>query len=284
MEKTSLILEGGALRGVYTSAVLDVFMDKNLYIPNIYSVSAGSTNALSYMSKQKGRNAKINIEYVNDSRYLSMKNLVTERSIFGFDFIFNDIADKLVPFDYDTFNSSNQKLIAVATNCETGNGIYFDKYNCNNIVLACRASCSMPFLAPIIHVNNIPCLDGGIADAIPIRKSIKDGNTKNVLILTRHKGYRKKENEINMKLAYKFYSHYPNLIKTLKVKSKLYNKTADYIDKLEESGKIFVIRPKNPITISRTEKDTKKLKRLYMIGYTEALERYDDLIKYLKAN
>lgn len=282
MVNAGLVLEGGALRGVYTSAILDVFLDKKLYFKDVYSVSAGTTNALSYISKQKGRNIKINLNYVKDSRYLSLRNYIKDRSIFGFDFIFDEIANKLVPFDYTEFENSNQRLIAVATNCDTGKGIYFDKYNCNNVFLACRASCSMPYLAPIVHVNNTPCLDGGIADAIPIKKSIEEGNTKNVLILTRHKGYRKKTTDTHKRLAKSVYSHYPNLVKALIRKSQNYNRTADYIDKLEEEGKIFVIRPKNPITISRTEKDTKKLRALYMQGYAEALEQYSDLIDYLQ--
>lgn len=282
MVNAGLVLEGGALRGVYTSAILDVFLDKKLYFKDVYSVSAGTTNALSYISKQKGRNIKINLNYVKDSRYLSLRNYIKDRSIFGFDFIFDEIANKLVPFDYTEFENSNQRLIAVATNCDTGKGIYFDKYNCNNVFLACRASCSMPYLAPIVYVNNTPCLDGGIADAIPIKKSIEEGNTKNVLILTRHKGYRKKTTDTQKRLAKSVYSHYPNLVKALIRKSQNYNRTADYIDKLEEEGKIFVIRPKNPITISRTEKDTKKLRALYMQGYEEALEQYSDLIDYLQ--
>lgn len=282
MVNAGLILEGGALRGVFTAGVLDVFMDKNLYFSDVFAVSAGSTNALSYISQQKGRNVSINVNYVNDSRYLSMMNFVKDRSIFGFDFIFEDIAQKLEPFDYNTFYNSGQRLVAVASNCRTGKGEYFDKYNCNDMFLACRASCSMPYLAPIIHVNNIPCLDGGIADAIPIRKSISDGNTKNVVILTRHKGYRKKTHSKTTRIIQKAYSNYPNLVKTLIKKSSKYNETLDYIEKLEERGEIFVIRPQEPVTISRTEKDTDKLKSLYFKGYTQTLEIYDDIIKYLQ--
>lgn len=281
MIKSGLILEGGALRGVFTAGVLDLFMDKNLELSDIFAVSAGTTNALSYISKQKGRTIKINVNYVNDSRYLGMINFVKDRSIFGFDFIFHDIAENLEPFDFDTFNNSQQRLIAVASNCNTGKAEYFDKNNCNSMFLACRASCSMPFLAPIIHVNNIPCLDGGISDAIPICRAIEEGCKKNVIILTRHKGYRKKISSKNKKIIESAYKHYPKLVKTLITKNIRYNSNLDYIDMLEEQKKIFVIRPKEPITISRTEKDTNKLKKLYMKGYLQALEQYNELMEYL---
>lgn len=282
MVKSGLILEGGALRGVFTSGVLDFFMEKNLELSDIFAVSAGTTNALSYISKQKGRTIKINVNYVNDSRYLSMMNYLKDRSIFGFDFIFHDIAENLEPFDFDAFNNSQQRLIAVASNCDTGKAEYFDKNNCNSMLLACRASCSMPFLAPIIHVNNIPCLDGGICDAIPVCRSIEEGNTKNVVILTRHKGYRKKTSSKTKKIIESAYKHYPKLIKALLTKNIRYNSNLDYIDMLEEQKKIFVIRPQEPITISRTEKDINKLKKLYIKGYIQALGQYNELIKYLE--
>ncbi len=282
MIKAGLVLEGGALRGVFTAGVLDVFMDKNLYLSDVFAVSAGTTNALSYISKQKGRNARININYVNDDRYLSFKNYIKYKSVFGFDFIFNDIAKKLEPFDFDTFNNSKQKLVAVATNCNTGVAEYFDKYNCSDMLLACRASCSMPYLAPIIHVNNIPCLDGGISDAVPIYRALQEGNTKNILILTRHKGYRKKISNQTDSLIRKTYYIYPNLAKALIIKNKIYNETMDYIDKLEEERKIFVIRPQEPVTISRTEKNITKLKSLYMKGYKYGLEIYNDIMNYLR--
>ncbi len=281
MVEAGLILEGGALRGVYTSAILDVFINKGLVFSDVFAVSAGSTNGLSYISKQKGRNINVNIKYVNDKRYLSVRNFLENRSIFGFDFIFHEIAERLEPFDFDTFNNSQQRLVAVASNCKTGEAVYFDKYNCNDLYLACIASCSMPYLAPIIHVNNIPCLDGGISDAIPIRKSIEEGNEKNVLILTRHKDYRKKTNKEQIRLAKKLYRYYPNLIKALITKADRYNETLEYIDKLEKEKKVYVLRPKEPVTISRTEKDINKLKTLYMQGYFQAIEEYNNIIDYL---
>lgn len=281
MVEAGLILEGGALRGVYTSAILDVFLDKGLHFSDVFAVSAGSTNALSYISKQKGRNVNINVKYVNDKRYLSLRNFLKDRSIFGFDFIFHDIAEKLEPFDFNAFDNSGQRLIAVASNCKTGEGVYFDKYNCNDLYLACIASCSMPYLAPIVHVNNIPCLDGGISDAIPIRKSIEEGNKKNVLILTRHKDYRKKTSKEQIRIAKRLYRYYPNLVKALITKSDRYNETLEYISRLEKEEKIYVIRPKKPVTISRTEKNIDKLKSLYIQGYIQALEEYDKVLEYL---
>lgn len=282
MIKAGLVLEGGGLRGVFTAGVLDVFMDKDLYFSDIFAVSAGSTNALSYLSKQKGRTLKVNVGYVRDRRYLSMGNYLKERSIFGFDFIFNDIANTLEPFDYDTYNHSTQRLVAVASNCKTGKAEYFDRENCNDMFLACRASCSMPYVAPIVHVNNIPCLDGGVSDAIPIAKSIQEGNTKNVIILTRDKTYRKLTSAKTNFIIERTYRHYPNLVKALIEKSDRYNKTLQYIEQLEQQKKVFVIRPEEPVAISRTEKDTEKLKSLYMKGYMQALNKYDELIKYLQ--
>lgn len=283
MVKAGLVLEGGALRGVFTAGVLDAFMDRDLYFSDVFAVSAGSTNALSYISKQKGRTLNVNVGYVRDRRYLSMANYIKDRSIFGFDFIFNDIANTLEPFDYDTYNHSTQRLVAVASNCKTGQAEYFDKENCDDMFLACRASCSMPYVAPIIHVNNIPCLDGGVADAIPIAKSIEDGNTKNVIILTRDKTYRKQTSMKTRFIIERTYRFYPNLVKALLDKSERYNETLEYIEKLEAQHKVFVIRPEQPVMISRTEKDTDKLKSLYIKGYTQALNMYDELMNYLQS-
>ncbi len=282
MVRAGLILEGGALRGVYTSGVLDAFMEKNLYFSDVYAVSAGGTNALSYISKQKGRTIDININYVNDKRYLGVENYLRDKSLFGFDFIFDDIANNLVPFDYETYEKSEQRLVLTATNCNTGEAEYFEKSNCNNMFLASRASASMPYFAPIVYVNNIPCLDGGISDAIPVKKAFEDGLEKVVVVTTRDINYRKKVSNKMKDLVNHTYKYYPKFRESLIARAKKYNETVEEIIKLEKEGKILVIRPMEEVKVSRIEKDISKLKKLYMKGYSQTIEEFERIIEYLE--
>lgn len=282
MIKAGLVLEGGALRGVFTSGVLDAFMEKDIYFSDIYAVSAGGTNALSYVSKQKGRTIDININYVNDKRYLGVGNYLKDKSLFGFDFIFDDIANNLIPFDYKTYENSQQRLVLVATNCNTGKAEYFEKSNCSDMFLASRASASMPYFAPIVHVNNIPCLDGGMADAIPVEKALKDGCEKVVAVLTRDINYRKKVSDKFENFVNHTYKYYPKLKEALITRSQRYNQTIEEILKLEKEGKIFVIRPYEEVTVSRVEKDISKLKNLYMKGYCQTIEKYEKMMEYIE--
>lgn len=278
MDKVGLILEGGGMRGLYTAGILDYFIEKNFYAPYVIGVSMGACNATSYVSKQKNRNKAVTIDYVNDSRYLGFKNIFKCKSLLGIDFIYNELPNKLEPFDFKTFYESNQKLVVVATNCETGKAVYFDKDE--NILTTVKASSSLPFISPIVKYNDMELLDGGIADSIPIEKSIKDGNIKNIVILTRPKGYRKEPFK-RRRLLKRFYSSHTNLIKAIEGRYKAYNMTLDYIETLEKENKVFIIRPENKINVKRIEKNKEKLEALYEIGYKDAEKQYDKMMNWI---
>ncbi len=281
MEKVGLVLEGGGMRGVYTSGILDFFMDKKLYFPYVIGVSMGACNAASYISKQRGRNKVININYVNDRRYLSYRSLIRKKGLFGMDFIFEEIPNNLEIFDFNTFASAKEKFVIGATDCNSGKPVYFEKNQCNdNVLQVIRASSSLPLLNHIVNYRDFELLDGGISDPIPIKKSIKDGNSKNVIILTRNRGYVKKPFKLKLLLKI-MYPKYAGLINALINRYKIYNETIEYIEKLEKEEKVFVIRPSEMLQVSRIERDKNKLTYLYDQGYKEANKSYDKLQKWI---
>lgn len=282
LEKAGLILEGGGMRGVYTTGVLDFFMDKSLYFSYVIGVSMGACNGASYISKQRGRTKAATIDYVNDPRYLSYRNLLKYKSIFGMDFIFEEIPTKIIPFDFETFFNYEGDFVIGTTNCITGEEVYFSKsdYTDKNVLNIIKASSSLPFVAKPLNINNHILMDGGLADPIPIKKSIKHGNKKNVLILTREPDYLKKPYKFKW-ITSKKYPKYKGLCDALINRSSLYNETMQYISELEKSGEVFVIRPKTPPIVKRIEKDKAKMNALYLEGYKDAENSYDKLMKYL---
>ncbi|NMM65422.1 patatin family protein [Clostridium sp. P21] len=281
MENLGLVLEGGGMRGVYTAGILDFFMDKDLYFSYVIGVSMGACNAASYVSKQRGRNKIIDINYVNDKRYLSYRRLLLKKELFGMDFIFEEIPNSLEIFDFDTFYNAKERFVIGVTDCNSGKPLYFEKNQCkDNVLKVIRASSSLPLLNSIVNYENLQLLDGGISDPIPIKKSIEDGNSKNVIILTRNRGYIKKP--FKLKLLLKFiYPKYKGLINALINRYKIYNETIKYIEKLEKEGKVFVIRPKETLEVRRVERDKKKLTCLYDQGYEEGKRCYDELQNWM---
>lgn len=276
-----LVLEGGGMRGVYTAGVLDFFLDKDIEFDNVYGVSAGAANACSYISKQRGRALRVDVDYLEDKNYASIYSLVKTGDFFGAKMCYDTIPNKLNPFDYDTYNSFQGNFYATVTNCKTGKAEYKKVKDLKKDIVFVRASCSLPLMAREVSIGDIPYLDGGVSDSIPILKARKDGNKKNVIILTRDKTYRKKKNELLFLLSIR-YKKYPEFVKTMARRHIVYNKTLKYIDKLEDAGKAFVIRPKRPVSIGRLEKDKDKLLALYNEGYEDAKENYEKLKEYLE--
>lgn len=263
---TALILEGGGLRGVFTCGVLDCFMDHGIRFPFTVGVSAGACNGLSYMSGQRGRARKSNIDLMDEHHYVGFKYLLTQKCIMDFKLLFEDFPEKIIPYDYDAYFSNPDRFVMVTTNCLTGEAEYFEeKKSSQRVMDIVRASSSLPFVSPITYVDGIPMLDGGIVDSIPIEYAISQGYDKSVVILTRNKGYRKKKS--SMPLAKVVYKQYPNLQKALQQRNASYNKTMELIERLEDEEKILVIRPVKPIEVGRMEKDTDKLRTLYQEGY-----------------
>lgn len=281
MIEAGLVVEGGGMRGVYTAGVLDYFMEKNLYFDDCYGVSAGACHISSYVSKQIGRSIKVTLDYINDKRYCSVNSLIKTGDMFGVEMLYDLIPNKLELYDYDTFNKFKGNFYSVVTNCKTGKAEYMKIKDMKKDIIAVRASSSLPLLSRIVEINGKEYLDGGITDSIPIKKSIKDGHKKNVVILTRDKTYRKSKPKFLsfFKLKYK---KYPNLVKAIENRYKMYNETLDFLEEEKAKNEVFIIQPKLPVKISRIEKDKDKLKELYDQGYEDAKELYEDLMKFLE--
>ncbi|MBQ8049126.1 MAG: patatin family protein [Bacteroidales bacterium] len=263
---TALVLEGGGLRGVFTCGVLDCFMDHGIRFPFTIGVSAGACNGLSYMSGQRGRAKASNIDLMDEHHYIGFRYLLTQRCIMDFKLLFEDFPERIIPYDYDAYFANPDRFVMVTTNCLTGKAEYFEEKSSSKRVMdIVRASSSLPFVSPVAYVDGVPMLDGGIADSIPVEFAMSQGYEKLVVILTRNKGYRKKDSR--MPAAKVFYHKYPSLQKALSERNAVYNRTMDLIERLEEEGRITVIRPLKPIEVSRMEKDTSKLIALYQEGY-----------------
>lgn len=280
MKNVGLVLEGGGMRGLYTCGVLEYFMENDLYFHYVIGVSAGACNAVSYISRQQRRNEKVIIGFVKDWRYMSLRNLILSKSYFGMDFIFDEIPNKHVFFDFETFYKSPGVFLVGATDCRSGQPMYLNKNDLGEQFQALRASASLPMLSPIVSYKGYELLDGGISDSIPIKKSIKDGNTKNIIVLTRNKGYKKRPGKFNALLKLK-YRNYPQLIETMLNRYKNYNETLDYIDHLEKEGKAVVIRPSKELEVGRLEKDPQKLHRLLQQGYEDTKRSYERIREFV---
>lgn len=265
-EDTALVLEGGGLRGVFTCGVLDCFMDHGVRFPFIVGTSAGACNGLSYMSGQRGRARCSNIDLMDKYHYVGFKYLLTQGCIMDYKLLFEDFPEKIIPYDYDAYFSNPTRFVMVTTNCLTGKAEYLEeKSSADRVMSIVRASSSLPFVTKITYVDGVPMLDGGIVDSIPVKYALEQGYEDIMVVLTRNKGYRKKEGK--MRAAKAFYRKYPDLQKALYERNAVYNQTMDMIERLEEQGKITVIRPLKPVEVGRVEKDTAKLAALYDEGY-----------------
>lgn len=263
---TGLVLEGGGMRGVFTSGVLDAFMKYNLYFRYVVAVSAGACNGMSYISKQPRRARLSNIDMLTQYNYIGWRHLIKHGCIFNQELLYDKFPNEYIPYDFDTYFASRSVFEMVTTNCLTGRPEYLtekqDKQRALNIV---RASSSLPYVSNVVMVDNIPMLDGGIIDSIPIMRAIETGHHKNVVILTRNKGYRSTEKD--RKIPKFIYKKYPRLRVALSKRVAAYNEQLDLVDSLEAAGQIVCIRPKQPLEVGRIEKDIAKLERLYEEGF-----------------
>ena len=276
MFDAGLVLEGGGMRGIYTAGALDCLIENNIYFRDIFAVSAGACHACSYVSKQKGRAYKANITYLGDKRYASFRNLLKEGNYFAENFVYHEIPDSLIPLDTDEMKNSGMNFYAAVTNCRTGEAEYLLVEDYDTGAEIVRASSALPYLSKEISLGDDLYLDGGISDAIPILHSIKSGNEKNLIILTRDKEYIKPKSRASAlnKIRYR---KYPKLTEAMNSKHSEYNNTLSLIRVLEASGRAAVIRPKSPPEVSRLEKNTNKLKNLYEQGYKDASEKLTEI-------
>ncbi|UII54433.1 patatin family protein [Cytobacillus spongiae] len=270
LNDTGLVLEGGGMRGVYTAGVLEYLLEQDIVFPYVIGVSAGACNAASYLSKQKGRNKIVNIDYVTDHRYISWRNFFKTRQFFGMDFIFNEIPHVLVPYHYEEFFQSSSEFVIGTTDCHTGEPVYFgrEEYG-QDMLTVLKASSSLPFIAPEIEFNGRTLLDGGISDPVPIRQAQDAGYKRNVVVLTRNQGYMKKPARLSFLLKRK-YPHYTGLQKALLNRYETYNQTTAYLEEEEQRGNVILIRPEQPLEVGRMERNPIKLEKLYIQGYKDA--------------
>ena len=277
-----MILEGGGQRGIFTSGVLDYLMEKKLEVPYVIGVSAGACNAVDYVSGQILRTKECMLDAQLDYELYGVKTMVKTKYFMNMDLIFDQFPNHDYPFDFKAYVKSPTRCLLTVTNCLTGRAEFIEEYkDRERMMAACRASSSLPFASPMVEVDGVPMMDGGIADSVPIKKAIADGFDHNIVILTRRKGYYKKEgNSSTVRLAKLYYHKYPNLAKALMQRGHVYNREMDLIDRLEKQGKVFVIRPEMPC-VSRTEKDLEKLEDFYWHGYEEAEKNYAKLKEWI---
>ena len=265
-ESTGLVLEGGGMRGVFTCGVLDYFMDHDIRFSYTIGVSAGACNGLSHASRQRGRARYSNIDLLEKYNYIGLKYLLKKRNILDFDLLFNEFPEHILPYDYETYFASPERFVMVTTNCITGEANYFEeKKDSRRVIDIVRASSSLPFVCPITYVDGVPMLDGGIVDSIPLQRAIKDGCTRNVVVLTRNQGYRKNSKDIRIPSF--VYRKYPRLREALSRRCAVYNEQLEMVERMEDEGQIIVIRPLKPVAVNRIEKDVQKLTEFYQEGY-----------------
>ena len=282
--KIGLILEGGAMRGMYTCGVIDTFLDENIKVDGIIGVSAGALFGINYCSKQKGRVLRYNKKYIKNKDYMGLKSLIKTGNIVNKDFAFNKIPFELDIFDEETFQKSKTDFYATITNIETGKAEYVKIEDTKKQMEVFRATGAMPFVSKIVEIDKKKYLDGALADSIPITKAKELGYDKLIVVLTRPKDYQKKKQPAFLaKLKYK---KYPNLVNAINTRYLKYNDTLKKIAELEEKNEIIVIRPSKKIKIKRIEKDTNKLQEMYDLGISDCKEMLPKIKKYIekKAN
>ena len=277
--KIGLVLEGGAMRGMFTAGVLDVFLDENIHIDGAVTVSAGALFGINYPAKQRGRVLRYNLNYLNDKRYMGLHSLLTTGNIVNRDFAFYELPFTLDPFDQATFVQSQIDFWVTLTNVETGEAEYVKITDAFAQMEVLRATSAMPLVSKIVEIDGKKYLDGGIADSIPLRKYIDLGYDKIIVVLTRPLDYRKKPS--STALFKWFYRKYPKLIERWQNRYAEYNQSVEQVIKLQEQQKIFVIRPSQTLAISRLEKDPNKVKAMYELGVHDAKQLISALKDFL---
>lgn len=275
--------EGGANRTVFSCGVIDALIKNRITADYIIGTSAGIAYGLTYASGQYGRNYKIVKNYISDKRYQGTRHLMNphNRSYYNLDFVFGEIPNKLVPFDYEEYRNFKGHTVATVTNIETGKSEYLEVPRDDRKFMYLRASCSMPLLFPIVEINGKKYLDGGMSDAIPYEQAMRYGCDKNIVVLTRERNYRKKSEHISGLVGLR-YREYPEFVKIARKRPDNYNKCIEKLSEFEKQGKVFVIAPETTMNVSRTESNTRKLTALYKHGYSEAMKAMPELLKYLE--
>ena len=280
--RTGLVLEGGALRAIFSSGVCDGLLEGGVMADYVIGVSAGIAYGVSYVSKQPRRNLEVVTRFAPDRRYMGLRNLTDRhnRSYFGLEFGFSTIPNELVPFDYDAFAAFPGEVEAVVTNLNTGKADYLPVPRRDRESIVLQASCAMPLLFPIFEIGGQPYLDGGIGDAIPWRRAL-DKCDRVIVVLTRPRGYRRRPDKV-MKLIRGRYRDYPAFVEAMEHRAEVYNRDRAQLFQAEREGRLVVIAPQSTLGVSRTERDTEKLRLLWAAGYQTAIDRLEEIRDYLR--
>lgn len=280
--KTGLVLEGGALRAIFSSGVCDALLDGNIMTDYVIGVSAGIAYGVSYVSKQSRRNLEVVTRYAPDKRYMGMNNLVdkSNRSYFGLKFAYDTIPNELIPFDYDTFAAYPGEVEAVVTNLNTGKADYLPVPRHDKESRLLQATCAMPLLFPIYRINGQPYLDGGAADSIPWQRALEQGCERVLVVLTRPRSYQRKPDQM-IRLIRKQYKQYPKFVRAMETRAERYNQNRKQLFEMEREGKLMVIAPQSTLGVGRIERDTEKLRLLWAEGYQMTVDRMDEIRAYL---
>lgn len=280
--KTAIILEGGSFRGQFTAGVLDVLMEHNVQPDVCYGVSAGILNGLSYKSHQIGRSNRVNLAFCNDERYMGAKSFARSGSFIGYDFMLNDVQDRLDPFDNDAYLKNPMPLVAVATDIVFGTAAYLEVKNAVLDIDVVRATTSLPLMTQPVEIDGHLYLDGGVADSVPIEHVLEDaGYDRAVVVLTQHRAYKKGPYEM-MAAARARYGEYPYLLDAIESRHERYNEQREHIWSYEKEGRALVLTPPRPVEVGHIEHDTAKLLDLYIQGRQEAARRLDEIVSFLK--
>jgi predicted patatin/cPLA2 family phospholipase len=277
--KTTLILEGGAMRGLYSAGAIDVFMQNNIKVDVIYGVSAGALFGLNYKSRQIGRALRYNLKYAHEKNYMGLYSLITTGDIMNKDFCFNKLVYELDKLDFETYKNTPVDFYAVVTNLQTGKSEYIKIDDAQKDMEYFRASGSMPFVSKPVEINGNYYLDGAMSDAVPLKKVLETTSEKIIVILTRPSGYRKKNSHLPYNL---FYGKFPNFVETANNSYKKYNETMDLIEKYESENKIIVLRPSELVRMQRVEKNKKKLQKIYDLGVSDCIKKLDIIKEYIE--
>ena len=283
-EKIGLILEGGGMRGAYTGGVLEAFMEKNIKFPYVIGVSAGANNGANFVAEQKKRSKEIFTKYSVHKNFAGFKHWLKRDSYFNMDFLYDDLPNNLLPFDYDTFKDQDTIFKVCATNATSGQAEYFKKSDYSNedfMTKVLKASSSLPVISKPVSINGELYFDGGVTDSIPLEKSLEDGNIYNVIVLTRNSDYRKKEQLLGV-YSRNYLKEYPKTLDALEKRHVRYNITLEKIKKLEEEGFVFVFRPIEEVKVGRLEKDPERLEELYNQGYYETMDQMEKFERWIQ--
>lgn len=283
--KTGMVLEGGVVRTIYSTGVCDALLTRSLMTDYVIGVSAGIAYGVSYVSRQPRRNLDIMVNYINDKRYMGLGNLLRRdnRAYFGLEFVYSTIPNQLVPFDYDTFAAYPGEVEAVVTNLDTGAAEYFPLDRRDDKFKLLQATCALPFLFPVFHIQGRPCMDGGAADAIPYERAFAKGCDRVIVVLTREREYVRRPEKLQplIDLAYR---KYPKFCDTMRRRADAYNEARQKLFRLEREGRALVFTPTSTEGFHRTERDVDKIKALWKDGWDQGLARLDEAEAFLKGD